>query len=272
MLKEAIYFSFAHKFPGREQTKYTLHNHQNYEMTYLLEGTCEFILPDNTILKLEKKQFVIFPPYFKHKIYSESSDFAKLFLLFTFTPKETAAYYKNVELQAKNVSVKESSELMRNCVKQFEDLKISDRMDEHDMLLCNFCSFILEGFNIVTDKNKIEAIKSYKDKRITDSIKYIEENVNAKTTVDDVANYIHVSKRQLERIFENVLGMSPGTYIKNIRVKRIKNLLMNLDYTLEDIAEIMEYNNVSSVIKAFKRIEGVTPSKFRAGILYMHDI
>ena len=99
----------------------------------------------------------------------------------------------------------------------------------------------------------------YTDDRISDALNYINDNISANLTVKKVADHVHLSPKQLTRIFEKVMNTSPGTYIKDCRIKRIQNLLGNPDLSIKAIADMMEYKDVSSLTRAYKKITDNTP-------------
>ena len=52
--------------------------------------------------------------------------------------------------------------------------------------------------------------------------------------------------------------------LNRIRIEESKQLLLNTDYSLADIALAMGFVDQSYFCKVFKRIVGLTPGKFRA--------
>jgi transcriptional regulator GlxA family with amidase domain len=82
-------------------------------------------------------------------------------------------------------------------------------------------------------------------------------------TVADVAAHAHVSERQLTRIFKAELGMTPGAYIESVRVERARQRLETTDDTLEHIAGTCGFGTVDTLVRAFRRRLGTTPTEYR---------
>ena len=82
-----------------------------------------------------------------------------------------------------------------------------------------------------------------------------------------MADYLHLSTKQFTRIFTKTTGTSPGIYMRDYRVERIKELLVTTNLQLEDIVEIMGYSDSVALIKAFKRAEGNTPMKYKMSFI-----
>ena len=52
-------------------------------------------------------------------------------------------------------------------------------------------------------------------------------------------------------------------YIARVRVEYAKELLKNNKYTVFQIANMVGYSNDIGFIRVFKKLEGITPGKFR---------
>ncbi len=247
-----------------KQTIYHKHPN-NYELQYVLNGSAVHELSNGKQFTLKKGYFLLMPPDTKHKINLESPDFSKVSFSFSLTPKiiPQTNIYEIAEKAAKNITVYKAPKIMRVLAQNLVDCYVKKVPDYKNLVLFNILSLVVHIFGLIVENNEIQIKKSYNDQRINDAIKYIEENINASTTVEEVARHVHLSTKQLTRIFTNALNISPGDYIKNQRGKLIRNYLINLDYSLEDIAEILGYNDTTSLIKFFKRIEGVTPYHYR---------
>jgi len=265
---EAIYISYCPPVTEAGYFQPTYHSHPNYELHYVLSGSCEIELEDKTIFKISKNQFILIPPHLKHRITDESIGFSKLASLFSLVAHDNPenSFYKTAELIAETPVVKKPSRYMKQLSAKIIEFARKKPTDLKNSLLFAFMAFITDMFRVLVGTHQVELRKRYNDKRFDDAINYINENVSEKLTVNDVANYIHISKKQLERLFDSILKQTPGTYIKNQRALRIRNLLLKPELSLDDIAEIMGYNNVSSMIKFYKRIEGNTPQQFRKAI------
>ncbi len=257
---------------NNEQHSYSqnkLHKHPHYEICCVTNGYCEFEIYNKERFTVSKNGFIIFPPLCEHRIVFESPSFAKLSALFSFIPKESRenSFYKAAQISANDIKVYKSNKNVRFYIQRFLDIFNGKSMDYNNSILSNFIAFIIEIYDIITYKKEIEIKYVYNDKRINDAIKFIDENISNELSVGVVAKHLHISQRQLTRLFEQFLSTSPGKYIKNVCIKKIRELIMNTDYSLSDIAEIMKYNDTSALIKFFKGQEGITPQKLRDKII-----
>jgi LacI family transcriptional regulator len=81
--------------------------------------------------------------------------------------------------------------------------------------------------------------------------------------VEDVAQHVHVSRRFLERRFRKYLKRSPQEEIRAMQLNRVKQLLVETDFTLERIAELSGFDHPEYMGVVFKRQTGQTPGDFR---------
>ena len=92
---------------------------------------------------------------------------------------------------------------------------------------------------------------------------YVKDNIVLSPTVRDVAEYCHLSPKQLTRIFNEFDGKTPGEYIKAQRVEAIKLMLGNGELSLKDISEKAGFANEYYFNCFFKKYEGIPPGKYR---------
>ncbi|GAA4004019.1 DJ-1/PfpI family protein [Allokutzneria multivorans] len=100
-------------------------------------------------------------------------------------------------------------------------------------------------------------------RRVDDLRHHITRNIAEPLTVADLAAHAHVSERQLTRIFKADLGMTPAAYLESARVEAARNRLESTDDALERVASTCGFNTVDTLIRAFRRQLGMTPTEYR---------
>jgi YesN/AraC family two-component response regulator len=95
-------------------------------------------------------------------------------------------------------------------------------------------------------------------------IEYVKENYSDQNiSVTGISELFETSISSLSRLFKKNMGIGLLDYIHKLRLEDAKELLINTDMSIKDIAEKVGYYNDVAIIRAFKRYEGVTPGKFR---------
>ena len=101
------------------------------------------------------------------------------------------------------------------------------------------------------------------DGYISRAVKYIDENVTQKITLDDIAEAVHISKYYLSRLFKQEMGMPPMAYVSTTKLNAAKTLLKTTKLSVVDIAYKLGYTSSASFINIFTQHVGMSPSQFR---------
>ena len=99
--------------------------------------------------------------------------------------------------------------------------------------------------------------------RLEPAIDFIRERFREKISVKDVAATVHLSVRQLDRRFREVLKMSPQEFITRLRMKTACELLSQGRENILDIAINLGFYDQSSFTMQFRNHLGVTPLQYR---------
>ncbi len=76
-------------------------------------------------------------------------------------------------------------------------------------------------------------------------------------------NSLHMSYRNLSRIFASVEGRTIENYFNALRIEHVKELLAEDRLTLNEIAFETGFSSVPHLSKRFKQSTGMTPTQFR---------
>lgn len=93
-------------------------------------------------------------------------------------------------------------------------------------------------------------------------IDYISANLHKRLSLDDVADQINVSQRQLLRIMRAFLNEPLSSYMTRQRVERAVMYMQTEEMSLTILSEMVGYDNPQSFSKAFKRQFGVSPKNY----------
>ena len=95
------------------------------------------------------------------------------------------------------------------------------------------------------------------------AMQYLVAEISTIATVEEWAARIGVSRRVLERRFEDSLGRSPHAMIQRERVERAKSLLTTTDLAVGLIAERCGFQSNERLTVNFRAFVGVPPSTYR---------
>jgi AraC family transcriptional regulator len=109
------------------------------------------------------------------------------------------------------------------------------------------------------------------DACIKKSIEYIEDNLDNKIELKELADKAFLSKYHFHRVFHSVVGEPVAEYIRKRRLKEAASELITTDNKIVDIALKYQFSSQEAFTKAFKRIYGVPPREFRTSKVMVLD-
>ena len=123
------------------------------------------------------------------------------------------------------------------------------------------------GQNCISQRNEampgIENPKQNMTKKMADACLYISENYASPLTLDDAARFMGVSKSYFAHLFKQYTNSTFVDFLTEERVKRAQTQFLNPDVHIIDIAFDSGFSSISSFNRSFKKITGLSPSKFR---------
>ncbi|MDX2109453.1 MAG: DNA-binding transcriptional regulator [Verrucomicrobiota bacterium] len=81
--------------------------------------------------------------------------------------------------------------------------------------------------------------------------------------VKDLIHAIGISRRCLERRFQATVGTSPSDEIARVRLARARELLVNTNMTLSEVADALGFCEQRQLTRLFKAHLNITPLRFR---------
>lgn len=109
--------------------------------------------------------------------------------------------------------------------------------------------------------------------KLRDAILLMERNIEEPLTQPELASYLSLSVRQVQRIFKQYIGVTPVRYYLNVRLDRARGLVTQTEMPIMDIAAICGFLRAEQLSRAYvkrfdippikDRIEGRIPFQFR---------
>lgn len=101
------------------------------------------------------------------------------------------------------------------------------------------------------------------DPRVHKVIEVLNANLDRFPAINSLASKSHLSVRQLQRTFAEMVGMSPRTYWMKLRIRHACRLLAEGSEPISVIAERLGFADQSNLTAHFRRHTGTTPAHFR---------
>ena len=98
--------------------------------------------------------------------------------------------------------------------------------------------------------------------KISPALDYIAKNYNKNMRNDVLANLCNLSTVYFRKLFTEIMGTSPISYVHELRIKKAKEMLKSDYGSITDIAQSLGYLNIYDFSRTFKKYTGISPSKF----------
>lgn len=91
----------------------------------------------------------------------------------------------------------------------------------------------------------------------------LHRNIARKWLLRDLAEMVHLSPKQLTRVFSVAYGRTPSVYLGMLRVREMARLLRETDLNVDAAGRRVGWNSRNQATEMFKRHVGVTPGSYR---------
>lgn len=240
-------------FPGE--------SHPMPELTYVDQGSLHSVV-DGQDLLLQQGDMVIYGPNQWHMQYADIG-IAPRFVTISFDlDSSDLTPLLNRKFQApQNVML-----LLQNMLREQE------RMDSYssDIILAQLSLLLLtllrenksptggklQGTNVVHSENEI----------IRQAQQFITAHIREKLSVPMVAKQVDVSPSYLTVLFHKNLQISPGEYIRRIKLQESKQMIRENNLNFTEIAATLQYSTVHHFSRQFKEKFGITPTEYAKSV------
>jgi AraC family transcriptional regulator len=102
--------------------------------------------------------------------------------------------------------------------------------------------------------------------RLLRVLDYIHDNSHREVRLSELAEVAETSRFHFARLFRECMGVPPHQYLMQQRIEKAKLLLRASRHSVHEVASATGFANASHFTKAFRRIVGVSPTGWKAGV------
>ena len=150
-------------------------------------------------------------------------------------------------------------------------LREQERMDAYsqDMILSYLSALVLTILRHAdAPEAKLKASNSVHSENeiIRRAQQYISGHIREKLSVPLVARMVDVSPSYLTALFHKNLQISPGEYIRRIKLQESKQMIREGNLNFTEIAAALQYSTVHHFSRQFKEKFGITPTEYAKSV------
>lgn len=96
----------------------------------------------------------------------------------------------------------------------------------------------------------------------------IQDQIDTSITLKELSKSLDINPSYLSREFSrHFQNLSFGEYVRNLRIERSVELMLNPEYSLTEIAYLAGFSDQSHFTRIFKKLKGQSPSAYRKKML-----
>ena len=233
--------------------------HPALELTYVDQGTMHSVT-DGQELSLQQGDMVLYGANQWHMQYADM-DVAPRYVTLSFEVQEgDLSTLLNRKLRPPQASVTLIQQMIRE----------QERMDAFsvDMIAAQLTQLLLQLLRQQAPATRLKASNSLNSENeiICRAQQYIGANIREKLSVPHVAKMVDVSPSYMTALFHKNLQISPGEYIRRIKIQESKQMIREGNMNFTEIAAILHYSTVHHFSRQFKDKVGVTPSEYAKSV------
>ena len=240
-------------FPGE--------SHQMPELTYVDQGSLHSVA-DGQDLLLKQGDIVIYGPGQWHMQYADIG-VAPRYVTLTF---DVVGFDVTPLINRKFAAPQQAVHLLQQMLREQE------RMDKfsNDMILAQLTQLLLTLLreSETPSGGKLQTSNSVHSENeiIRQAQIFISSHIREKLSVPLVARQVDVSPSYLTALFHKNLQISPGEYIRRIKLQESKQMIRENDLNFTEIAAALQYSTVHHFSRQFKEKFGITPTEYAKSV------
>ena len=248
---------------------YTAHHHSAAEIIHCIENFYQVTI-GNTIYNLNPDDILIIPPDALHAI--KGGEGIRFIYLIDVKPLKDFIDYNIIETITMHpllLSEKSSPMLYEKVKQQLKDIADVYFRAQNMWELIVF-SKLLQMYADIGRYNFSRKELHVKDDHTTlyyekfaGLLKYADSHLDEELTLDWAADYTGFSKYHFLRLFKEYTGMTYYDHISHKRIQAAQKLLSSNE-SITNIAVRTGFNNLTSFSRSFKKLTGMSPSKYRS--------
>ncbi len=250
-----------------------IHSHNGIELHFLLSGRHTFYFEEKE-LSVEAMEGIVVPAGCEHRLCNTGTHYVRYVLNILFSNEDSDTEYTFLYRTFEQLDIArftvtpQMAALLRECALEAEEARGGSMI----LLKSNIQKLLVLTArelcdNSVSAEDCTNRIRRHYSTVAEEAVAYIEEYLSDSPTVDDVARYMHISKKHLGRIFRRDFRCSVQQKTAQLRLKKAKALLQNSTLSVGEIAGLVGYLSAESFSRFFSRMEGQSPLSYRNATL-----
>ncbi len=238
------------------------HRHSEFEV-HLVTNGCQYYEIEEDTVCVDSGHFLLIAPNVQHRAISFDENTEKYALTFQYS---SSLPFFDIPNSFSFALQSISNEIIEGLLFSEQELqhktKLSQRLAENRLF--EILTVIFRSVGLQENTETIQNLPTHA--MLSLAIRYIDDNIECSPTVHEVANYCHLSERQLARIFLRYESKTLFEFIRMRRIERARELLKDTSLSLFEISEQMSFPSEYYFNQFFKSGYGMPPGAYRKSV------
>lgn len=234
--------------------------HKMWEVVIATDGKLGVVADTNAFI-LKKGQAILHEPWEFHRLWSEAPETE--FIIFTFTAENMPNYISKIFDVEDIDKIDDLVDEIRTLY-DFTDHHITNPRENCE-IKCQIAIKKLENFLLETILQKTvteSATPSKTAKSYAMIVNVLENNLDRRLSLDEIAKLCNMSKVNLSKIFSKYSGMGVIAYYNQMKINYAIPMLKG-NMSVKEVAEKLGFENQNYFCTVFKKFRGKSPSQYR---------
>lgn len=224
--------------------------HHRFNMVISIKGSLDIYIDNNILTLNEGEAILIFPYQNHHYISSSHKDLLWCFIGFDLKERRGLDRLRYMTFATEALFL----QLLERLFSASDDLKSG--------LVSSMLYLALD----ITDDRSEQIVKNspFIDSVTSSVQKIIYSDMSRNYSVDEIAHTIGISESKLFKTMRKEIGLSPGKYIRQIKMNYACSLIESGKYNISEVAYLCGYDSNSNFSRSFKSVLGFSPTKLKS--------
>lgn len=237
---------------------------EHFKIHYIHKGKGIFRLGNETYHLKEGQGFLICPSVISYYKADDKEPWSYSWCAFDGINAESYLARANLTIKNPILEYNKDDKVSESFKKMIQASKMEKSSDLRlQSLLYLFLATIID--EAVLDPSYKES-KTNKNMYINEAIDFIQINCSHKIRISELAKFIGLDRKYISKLFKDIVGVTIQDYLISFRINKAKEMMKDIQLSIGDISRSVGYDNPLIFSKTFKKINGLSPSKYRSSI------
>lgn len=261
-----------------EQKDTPPHDHNCFELAYILEGSAVQVLDGNSV-RVKKGDYFIVDYGSKHG-YSRCRNMKLINCMFVSEMLDEAltdcqSFEQLIRICLIRYSRQYSGQAAAGRIFQDQDGRVLQLlrgiMEEYhskqtgykEVFRCRMLELLILTMRKVLEKENTEVLDKTQSFAVTEAVRYINAHYAEKSILGKFCEQYHYSLQYMSRRFKQETGMTAQEYIQKVRIEKSCELLKGGQLSIQEVARAVGYEDVKFFNQLFRKMIQMTPGEYR---------